>query len=227
MIKVARRALPVVILAGSIGLSGCLAAAVPVMMAVSAAGVAASGFGLFKTVQTTTGGAVRIGFGSADEKDVPPPDPLPAGRKVAIWPGDEKEVKLAERLSGTGRFDVTSPSAVARTLASRDIPVDFRQLTASEQADGFQQVCRAHQVDLVLAAKDEGTSTSSNFFSFNRANITQTFSLSAYDCRSGQVGWRDRMAVVMEMGGQTPAAGEVATIAGEAWAERLLDAPQG
>lgn len=223
----AARAAVVAVVAVTLGLGGCVAAAVPILMAATVAGYAVTGFALFKTVQTSTGGAVRIGFGSAEGADAPPPAmPLPAAGSIAVWPGDEKEVEFADRLSATGRFQITSPSAVARTLSARDIPTNMNHLTIAERAEAYETVCRAHGVDLVFIAKDEGTSSESNIFSLRRANLTQTYDLEAYDCRTGSIAWSDRMAVVYEVGGSTPPAGEIAAIAGQAWAERVLEAPQ-
>lgn len=211
----------------ALSLGGCLAAAVPIMLATTAAGTAFSGFAIYKAVQTSTGGRVRVAFGTGVEGEVPPADPLPMARRVAVWPGDEMQVKFAERMEASGRYEVVTPGAVARTLAARQIPVILAQLTTEEKRQSMLTVCREHRADLIFAAQGEGVSTNANMFSFGRGTMTDNYGLTAFDCRSEQFAWREKMAIVQEVGSTTTPAGEVATIAGEAWAERILEAPNG
>lgn len=202
-------------------LNGCVAVAVATVVAMPVL----TTFSLYKTVQMSTGGRVKIAFGSTDGKKVAQAQPLPIGRTAAVWPGTEREARLAERLKVSGRYEVTTPSVVARDLAAAGTPVNMLQLTSEEQTTAFQAVCSRHSADLVFAAWDYGVSTNAKVFSLKRGGATQTSDLVVFSCAEAKVVWKDRMAVTTETGSKTFAAGEVAAIAGEAWAERVLQSP--
>lgn len=193
------------------------------MMAASVGGTALAGFGMYKSVQMETGGTVRIAFGSSDSKNAAPPAPLPSSlRRLAIWPGDAAEVRLAERLSASGRFNVVTPDAVSRALAHGGL--ELASMTSGERSAALDRACRATGAQAVALGVQQGTSTNDNLFSLHRGNVTTKVDLEVYDCRAHQVAWRDTMAIILDVGGHTPDETEVNRIAGDAWADRLLQA---
>lgn len=225
MNNVMRVANGAILLSLSVLMSGCVAIALPLMAAGTLAGMGIAGFSMFKTVQTMTGGKVAVGFGSKDSKTVPPPQPLPLVKTIGIWPNGDREVFLAESLIASGRFKVITPSSAGRSLASLAVDFDLSSKTMAEQSQDFDKLCGAVKADLILAAKDIGLSSNSGFFKIKRGGFTISSELIGYSCTNHSVVWRDTMAVTQETGGSSTADGEVAKIAGEAWAERILSAP--
>lgn len=195
----------------SVQLSGCIVAAVPLIMAAGAASVAVAGFAVYKTVQTTGGGSVKIGFGSSDPKHPTPPKPLPPANTVAVLGSGVREIKFAAALRASARFRIV-----------RDDPVTF--LPGSPEGPAYEDLCRRTRVDLVLAAVDLGQTVNSNMLSFSRGGLTQKLSLTGYSCASHQVAWSDPMAVVIESGAKPTPQSEIDAIAGQAWSERIVQA---
>lgn len=196
----------------SLQLSGCLIAAVPLMMAAGAATVAVAGFAVYKTVQTTSGGTVRIGFGASDTKHPLPPKPLPPPTgMVAVLGTGTREAKFATDLRASARFRLV-----------RDDPGVLAPSSVS--GPEYDAMCRRDRVDMVFAAIDLGQMVQSNLLSFSRGGVTQKLSLTAYGCAARQVVWSDTMAVVIEAGGKPTQQAEIDVIAGQAWAERIVQA---
>ena len=182
----------------SVTLSGCLIAAVPLVMAGAAA---VGGYAVYKTVQTTTGGTVRIAFDSKDAKKASPPPALPSpSATVAVLGGGQREKKFSDALQASGKFRVSQ---------------------ATGEADA---ACRARRVDLVMSAVDQGQAVKSNLLSFQRGNSTQTYSLQGYSCATHMVAWTQSMQVIIESGSKPMAQGEIDDIAGQAWADRVIQA---
>ncbi len=195
----------------SVQLSGCLIAAVPLVMAAGAAGVAVAGFAVYKTVQTTSGGTVRIGFGSSDPKHPTPPKPLPLGTTVAVLGDGVREMKFTSSLRASARFRAVYAD-----------PTHF--VPGSAEAPAYEALCRRTRADLVFAAVDLGQTVQSNILSFSRGGLTQKLSLVAYGCTTHQVAWSDTMAIVIEAGGKPTPQSEIDTITGQAWSERIVQA---
>jgi hypothetical protein len=196
----------------SISLSGCIIVAVPLLMAAGVGAVAVTGFVVYKSVQTTSGGTVRIAFGSSDAKKATPPQPFPASPVVGVWSSGPMERKVAETLKASGRFRVVEADAGA-------IPV-----AAEDRAKGYLSICHAHKVTTVLAAVDEGQTVNSNMLSFKRGALTHKLTLEGFGCSIQKIVWLDTMAVVIESGGKPTPQAEVDNIAGQAWAERVIEA---
>jgi hypothetical protein len=173
-------------------------------------------------VQTSTGGAVHVGFGSTGNKDVPPAAPLKAPQRLAVWPGGAKEARFAEKQGS--KTDVVLPSAVARSLQSANMSTDLRQLTAGERANEYAAVCKSTRADVVASAIDLGQTKDSNILSFKRGGTTQSIELAAFDCRKNSVVWQDKMNVISETGAKATTPGELEQIEGDAWADRITQA---
>lgn len=193
----------------SASLSGCIVAAVPLVMAAGAVAAGATGFFVYKSVQTKSGGTVRVAFGSRDDKTAQPPAPLPQGRVVAVWGSGERETRFERTLKGDGRFDV-------RRAPGGPPPED-----ASARAAAFGQVCDDTRAELVFAAVDQGETVNSNALSFKRGSSTHKFGLEGYACGQRAVAWSDTMAVIVESGSKSTSQAEIDDIAGQAWAERV------
>jgi hypothetical protein len=222
--KGAKRGASAGVLVLAVGLSGCVAAAIQLYYAASAGLAAYSGFTLYKSVQLTSGGSVSIAFPGKDGKAAPA-QPLPLVRGVAVWPENEGEVLFAERLSKSGRYDVTPPARVSVILADSKITRNLKELTQAEQTAAFNTVCKVSAAEMVFADRSLGTSSDQNNFSVSRANITSTVELLAFSCAQQTVVWREQMALIVELGGKVPSTGEIMQVAADAWADRVMQAP--
>lgn len=206
---------PVPVIAGaSLLLSGCAAALIPMTVGMAAV----SGFQGYKTFQTTTGGTVEVAFDTGGSAT-----PLtPEVRRIAVWQNGVREIRLTERLHSTGRFDVLSPNATAEALSRTGRQPVAGLMTAQEQAAFYGSICKATKADLVLFAADQGINFNKNMWSLERANNTRVVDLLAFSCKTNSITWTDRMNVKVEVAGSAPPEGEIARIAGDAWADRLL-----
>ncbi|MGH6988940.1 MAG: hypothetical protein ACREE3_03510 [Stellaceae bacterium] len=201
------------------GLSGCAAAAIPLTVAQ----VGIGGFEAFKLMEIGTGGSVGVAFPRQNGKTVPPP-PLPLVRRVAVWPGNEDEVFLTERLAATKRFSVETPNRVRAILADAKITTNFNGLTAGEQYNALRLVCRRTRAGLVLAAQNAGTLTRSNALSFQRPEKVTNWELLGFSCARRRVVWRDAMRLIVKLGDHTPSTTAIMKVAGDAWADRVIAA---
>ena len=196
----------------SVVLGGCVAA-------IPAASVAVARLspGLFKN------SSIEVKFPSKENKALPP-QPLAQAKKVAIWPGEQREVLLAERLQNSGKFtSVTSPATVSGILGESRTPTDLSLLTNADQATSFGMICRRTGANLVFGARQEGRTANSSLFTFSQA-ITHSAELLTYSCDKHEVIWRDAMAVIVGTGGGPDTPTEMAKVSADAWAERILQA---
>jgi hypothetical protein len=183
---------------------------------------AVSGFEMYKVVQLAGGSKVSIQFPGKDGKTSPPP-PLRPAQRIAIWPDNEGEVHLAERLTAAGK-QVISPATVSGILTGNKLPTAFKDMTEADVQSAITTVCRHTRAELVLASRDEGTASNTNGFSFSSANVTAKGQLLAYSCPNGALVWQDQIVMVIEVGSNTPAKGEIMKAASDAWADRVLEA---
>ena len=218
------RAPSLAVLVLAVGLSGCVAAAIPLYYAASAGIAAYSGFTVYKSVQLTSGGSVSVASQGKDGKAAPA-QPLPVVRRVAVWPENEGEVLFSEHLTKSGRYDVTPPARVSVILADAKIPRNLNELTQAEQTTAFNTVCKVSGAEMIFADRTLGTSADQKNFSLSRANITSTVELLAFSCAQQTMVWRDQMALIVELGGKVPSTGEMMQVAADAWADRVMQAP--
>jgi hypothetical protein len=200
-------------------LSGCAAAVV----ALPAMELGVGGYEVYKVVQTSEGGSVGVSFPQRDGKEIAPA-PLPLARRVAVWPNEENEKYLAEKLMASHRFDVTTPGRVRVILANASVSPNIRDLTDQEQVSAFAVVCRKARTDMVLVARDAGSVSRSNALSFSNAAKLTKSDLLVYSCGQRTVVWRDEMTLKIELGDKTPSTAEIAKVGGDAWAGRILQA---
>lgn len=201
------------------GLSGCVAAALPLLVA----GGGSIGFTGYKLVQTESGGSVGIQLPSKDGKELPP-DPLPPAKRIAIWPGGGN-VRFAESLTKSGHFTVTSPSKVSATLTKAHISPDPKTLTDEEQDASLARLCKSLRTDLVFVSVARPPKTDTNTFSLSRATITYPKELAAYSRKEKRAIWHDAVSLVLEVGGKSPPSDdELNRIVTDAWVDRVLQA---
>jgi hypothetical protein len=211
--------LPLTFLGLGFALAGCAAAAIPL----TAAQVGIGGFEAYKLVGTSTGGSVGVAFPKKADKEIPP-QPLPSIRRVAVWPDNEDEVHFAEKLMASKRFDVVTPGHVRVILNDAKISANLNELTATEQATAMNTVCRRSKADMVLASRDAGSVSKANGLSFTNAQKITKNDLLAFSCAQKTIVWRDQMTLIVEIGDKTPSTVEIAKVAGEAWANRIIAA---
>jgi len=96
--------LPLLMILG-VALSGCAAAAV----ALPVVELGVGGYEVYKVVQTSEGGSVGVSFPHKDGKELAPA-PLPLARRVAVWPNEDNEKYLAEKLMASNRFESRRPA---------------------------------------------------------------------------------------------------------------------
>lgn len=224
MFRYCGRLAPVMCVIGvSAGLSGCvaLAAAAPL---ISVGMAAFSGFEAYKTIQLAGGSSVEIEFPGKDGKTAPP-ERLPSAKRVAVWPGDPINVQFAQKLEQSGRYRIVGPATVAADLANAKLPTDLNQMMDQERDSAFASACRSTGADLLFAAQSQGTQTNSNVLSFSSANVTSKVALFGYSCSAHAVVWQDEMQLVVSVGsGSTPSDAALAQAAGDAWADRVIQA---
>jgi hypothetical protein len=211
---------PLTFLFAGFALAGCAAAAIPL----TAAQVGIGGFEAYKMVGTSTGGSVGVAFPkNKDGKEIAP-QPLPPVGRVAVWPDGEDELHVAEKLMASKRFTVVTPGHVRVILAEAKISPNLNELTPAEQANALATVCRRAKADMVLASLDAGSIQKSNGLSFlNPQKITRS-DLVAFSCSHKTIVWRDRMTLIVEIGDKTPSTVDIAKVAGDAWADRIITA---
>ena len=206
----------------TLSLQGCLAA-VPLIVA---ANMAASGFFLFKSVQTVTGGNVNISF---SETDISNEDKVALSQIMnpAIWPDNEMEVYMASMIEVSGEFSsVTTPSTVTRILVDEGVNQTINLMTTTEQLQIFRRVCEVSGADGVVAFKNLGSESRGNFLSLNRANTTQHAELLIYSYELNRIIFTTELELVTERGSDIQNNQEILQIAGEAAAEKIIQLRQ-
>jgi hypothetical protein len=207
----------------STALCGCIAAALVPLVAEGGA----IGFGRYKLFQTAGGGSVGIDFLKGPDGKTLPPQPIPAVHRVAVWPGDVENVHFAEKLQNRGRYDVVGPASVSMILTDTKTSNDLRQMTDHERDAAFSVICRRTAAAMVFGGRPLGTTANTNSFSFSYANITMTEDLFGYSCAKRQVVWRDQLTAVAQISDSNASNSEIDGAAGDAWGDRVLQAPAG
>jgi hypothetical protein len=183
-------------------LCGC-ASLIAIPLNIAAAGVIGSAAEDYKADH-----APRATFGDG------PVAPLPyvrQGAHVAVWPGypegNEVENAFADKIGG--RFTVMNPGAVTAVIGEARLNADLTNTTNSALIPRFSAVCKRTHSELLFAG---------------RAAANLSFDALAFDCKSNQVVWDERLSIT---GTVTRAnMDQVEHLAGEAWAKRVLDAEQ-
>lgn len=214
-----------VLVAFSVLLQGCLAAAIPLALGAQA-------FTAYKTIQLTTGeGEVQIGFKretyTPEEKTA-----LAQIRSLAILPLSSEdtvmEVSMAETLSKAGRFEVITPATVLSSQSKGIGAVNFNALTQTEKSDVIRRMCKDLNADGLVFANLVGSEISTNAWSFSRPNTTYTIEMNIYSSQKDRIIIVDNIQARIVIGGSKNMtdAREADRILGAALAERIQTAAQ-
>nr|VFJ71233.1 MAG: hypothetical protein BECKFW1821B_GA0114236_12134 [Candidatus Kentron sp. FW] len=203
-------------------LGGCVAA-IPAM---TAGGMAASGFGVFKLVQLETGGSVEISF--ADEELIHK-ERVRSIRKPAVWAGHEIEVYMTERMQSSALFSsVITPSTVSKILEKLDINSEMKMMTRMEKTGVLRKVCRSTRADAIVMLESLGSQMDISYFSFDRMNTSIKARMTLYGCQpTNAVAYKSVTEIKTNIGSTLPSEHEIAKIAGDAIAEKLIQLVEG
>lgn len=205
--------------------SGCFAAAaLPLLTAVSAVGWGVSGFGLYKVVQTTTGGEAQVRFDKEVFKDKVALSAI-KGKTIAIYPTTGREtVRLAEVLLENGRFKIITPHAVEKALAPDRVIMDFDILTNQEKMNYMCEVCNKVKADgVLLVASARDAKVDVNALSFDRAESSLDFEVMLFSLKLKREIWRQKGQFVLKLGSRRPDSNEINNIFITAIAERFME----
>jgi hypothetical protein len=136
------------------------------------------------------------------------PTPLPAVKKVAVWPGGEVENRFAQKLSA--HFQVTSPAVIAAALKSGKVNDQLEGATPAQMKAAFQFVCAKSGAELVFAARAvSGMSGEALAYSCGRQVVvsserteTQPGSSQAQFAEYVATAWFDRTMTAEALGAQ-------------------------
>jgi hypothetical protein len=201
-------------------LGGCLPlAAVPVLVA---AQYGAAGFMAYKTVRSSVGGSVSVGFG--EEKPAPGSEvAMAAIKRPAVWPGNEIEVALANKMQSEGVFEeLVTPSRTAKAIKELGVDSKITRLTRDESLDAFGKICAGTRADAVIAFQGLGVKSAMNMWSFSNATATHRTRIVIYSRQTGAVVYESVMEVKDEIGGTNTGYAELLRIAGETAAEKIM-----
>jgi hypothetical protein len=211
------------IVASSVLLQGCLAAAIPMA-------IGAQAFTTYKAVQLTTGkGEAQIGF-ERESYSTPEKASLAKIHSLAIMPlsahDTELEVSMAETLSAAGTFQVITPSKVLQSRSEGIDTINFNALTREERTDVIRSICRDLDADGLVYSRLVGSETSSNIWSFSRPNAVYQIEMTIYSSLEDRVIVVDKIKAKIVVGGNSNMAdpNEVDRIVGAAMGERIQSA---
>lgn len=200
-------------------LGGCLpVAALPVLVA---AQYGVSGFMIYKSVKTTVGGSVSVGFG--EEISAPGSEAaLTAMKRPAVWPGNGAAVALADKMQSIGGVkEIVTPSETGKALEKLEADSDISHLTRSEYLGVFGRLCDSTGADAVIAFQELGVESELNMWSFSGPTATHRSRLVIYSRQVDAVVYESVMEIKDEIGGKSTGYEELMRIAGETAAEKI------
>ena len=208
-----------IVVALSMTLQGCVAAAIPLALGVS-------GYATFKTIQLSTGeGEVQVGFErevyTAEERNA-----LAQVHSLAIFPlsadDTELEVAMAEKLSANGSLQIITPSVVLQTQGKGVGSTNFNALTRDEKTDVIRELCRDLDADGLVYVQLVGSSVNQNTWSFSRPNMAYQIEMVVFSSLDDRVIIVDKIkAKIVVAGSSTTSVSEADRILGAALAERI------
>ncbi len=212
------------VLCSALLLGGCVAAAIPLMLASQAA---VGAFAVTKTVQLSTGGSVEMSIG---ENEVPGQNVMVLAEvsKLAIWPSDEGEVFAANKLEQSKAFDlIVTPSKVGKAISEANLDREIGNLTQTEMLQTFQTVCQKTGAEAVVAFKNLGMESHANAWSLSRPSLDYKGRIFIYALQTNQIIFSSTANLKMNLGGSTANNQEVREKAGEMLADKLLELRKG
>jgi predicted transcriptional regulator len=202
----------------SLTFSGCAAAMIPMMVA----SYATSGFLIFKTVQTSTGGSVNISF-TDNEISVKNKIELSEIAKPGIWADNNAEVYAAEKMENARVFDlVITPARTAKAILKLELVDQMNSMTNSERLNAFKLLCEETGADSMIAFKNMGTEADTSIWSFSRAHMTHRSKMLIYSYKANRILYETTMEIKSEISSTIHNDQEILKIAGEAAAEKII-----
>ncbi len=199
-------------------LKGCVAAA-PIIWGAS---WVTTGFSAFKLVQLTTGGSVGVNF-SEEEKQISEVDKeaLSSIKHLAIFPGHTIKVRLAEKLQDTQSLQIITPYQVEQADMKAVQISHSTYMMESEKLDEYARIGKLVNADAVLDYVEEMGGYNSNFWSFNRSEISTLFTIKIISVTQQRIIWSQQGEIVAKLGSKHPPQGEIENIVAGALVEKL------
>lgn len=218
--RIKKQALPLTALSFLLTVQGCVAA-LPLAYSLAAASYAMGGFAVYKSVQMTTGGEAEVRFKKAklsaeDQKA------LSSIKRLAIYPGSQKNVKLAEALGKSGKFDIITPYSVQKALPDTATVADIKQMTEQEKRSYALKLCNDLNADGIFIYSEGGHSYDTSYWSLKRSEAIVKFQASVFSVEHDGIIWTQEGEIVLKTGSNMPPQDEVDQIAVSAIAEKFL-----
>lgn len=200
-------------------LTGCIGAAVGLMQVAS---IGAGALTIKGLVYSTTDGSIEITFG---ENEIPGEKEFVLSKisKLAIWPDNEAEIAMAEKLEKSEVFTlIVTPFKVKRVLNKNDFDDKTTNLTEKEKLEVFEIVCKETGAEAILSFKELGTEGNTNFWSFERANVKSKSKMQIYALNSHKIIYSSQVEMQMNLGGDVPNQKKILRDAGELIADKII-----
>ncbi len=203
-------------------LQGCMAAPVAYPVLVGAQ-YAMYGWHGFKVVQMSTGGSAEVRFKDS-ELSFDDQRALSSLECLAVYPGGEKNVKLAEALAKSSYWRIITPYSVETTLPDTFRFGAFERMTEQEQVQYACGVGEALKADGVLVYLEKGYGSDiRGFFSPKRSESITKFEVKVFSTTYQKALWVKEGKIVWKWGArEPPPQDEIDQITASAVAEKLL-----
>lgn len=219
--RIKNQSLTLVALCFLLTVQGCVAAlpiAYPIYVAAS---YAMGGFVAYKTVQMTTGGEAEVRF--KDSKlSAKNQEALSSLKRLAIYPGSQKDVRLAEALGKSGKFDIITPYSVQKALPDTIKFTGIKQMTEQEKRLHALKLCNALNADGIFVYSESGHSYDTSYWSLKRSEAIVKFQANVFSVEHDGIIWTQEGEIVLKTGSNVPPQDEVDQIVVSAIAEKFL-----
>ncbi len=225
LINLRRKWRTLVVCLFAIPLTACVTAAVPVMMAASAAFI---GFSGYKIYQTTSGSKVGTEF--INEQISPEASKvLGPTMQLAFWASPDRTlVEAAEQVEQSMSFKkIMSPAQSTQVIEELGLPSNVKAVMTSERRAAFKKFAHATGSDAVVAIVEHGMRSKMSVMSLSRSKLTYQSQVFLYSKEFDKEVWVTSLDLVIGMGSNTPNPAELEGVMGKAIAERLNDISNG
>ena len=209
--KIMNQCLGLVLLCLLIIIQGCI---VPML--------AITGFGAYKLVQLSTGGEFEVRFKDS-ELSLEQEKALSSFKRLAVYPGNQVSVKLAEALEKSGNYDIITPYSVQKALPDSAKFADTRQMTEQERNRHCSKLCYILKADAIFVYSEGGISSDQNLWSLKKPELTAKFEVNLFSPKYKRIIWIQEGEGVLKAGGKFPPKDEMEQILASAIAEKFLN----
>ena len=210
--KIKNQCLGLVLLCLLIIIQGCI---VPML--------ALTGFTAYKLVQVSTGGEVEVRFKDS-ELSFEQQEALSSFKRLAVYPGSQVSVKLAEALEKSGNYKIITPYSVQKALPDSAKFANTEQMTEKERNRHCSKLCRALKADAIFVYSEGDTVYESKIWSIDRSEFTAKFEVNLFSSKYKRIIWTQKGQAVLKQGGKFPPQDEMEQIVASAIAEKFLSA---